>query len=118
MIDDNKLFQIPYDDAIEASKDVVDLIYKNADYCQVQKIVADLDSMCNFDYCLDNVDLWKNIKDNSIQIFAKLEAVVQYFFDMAVDNLTDQESLKMCDQLGESYGAILSYIIGFNKRWN
>lgn len=35
-------FEIPYDDAMEAAKDAVNIIYMNKEYCNISKVVTDL----------------------------------------------------------------------------
>lgn len=37
---------------------------------------------------------------------------------MVDDIESDEEILKMIDQVGENYGAIVSYIFGFEKKFN
>lgn len=115
MIADDRILEIPYADAIEASKDVVDLIYKNADYCQVKAVLTDLDSLCNMDFCLDDLDVWENIKNNAMGIFGKVEAIIEFF--LTFESLDDEDTLAMIDKMGESYGAIVAYIVGFDKRF-
>ncbi len=51
-------------------------------------------------------------------IAAKIEPVVEYL--LSPDNLdsgSDDDMLKMCDVFGEAYGTLISYIIGFDKRF-
>ncbi len=112
---DLEILDIPYEDALEAAKDIVNLIYKNREYCQVDKVVTDLTNLCNEDECFEDLDIWENIKNNVFPIFSKVEAVIEYLFK--ADSLSDADILEMVDQIGESYGTIMAIIIGFDKRF-
>ena len=39
-------FEIPYEDAMEAARDTVNIIYKNKEYCEFSKVMNDLASIC------------------------------------------------------------------------
>ena len=114
-IADMDILAITYEDALEAAEDIVKLIYKNREYCAIDKVIADFESICNAEKCLDDLDVWTNIKNNVFPIFSKVEAVAEYLFNS--NDLTDKDILLMVDQLGESYGGIISIIIGFDKRF-
>ena len=64
---------------------------------------------------MEGAELFNNVKNNIFPIFSKAEAIIEYLFHG--EELTDDEILRMCDQLGESIGAILSYLTGFNKHF-
>ena len=114
-----EILNIPYDDAIEAAKDVVNLIYRNRDFCAVDKLVTDISSICDYEECLDDIDVINNIKTNLFAIVAKLEPVLEYFLSPDLMESEDDEDIeKMADTFGEAYGAVMSYILGFNKRFN
>ncbi len=117
MISNNEILEIPYNDAVEAAKDIVDLLYKNREYCQIEAVIRDLEILCGADGtgCLDDVDIWTNLRSNGLQIFSKVQALAEFFFN--ANSLTDDDIIRMCDQLGDSYGSILSMIIGFDKRF-
>ncbi len=53
-----EILNIPYEDAIEAAKSVVNIFYRNRDYCMIDKLVADFDSICNYEDCLDDIDVF------------------------------------------------------------
>ena len=46
---DFEVLSIPYEDAIEAAKDVVNLIYRNRDACEIDRVVGDLEAFCGDD---------------------------------------------------------------------
>ena len=113
-----EILSIPYDDAIEAAKDLVNLFYRNRDYCMIDKLVADIESICDYEDCFDDIDVIDNIKTNFFAIAAKVEPVVEYFLSPdLMDSESDEDILKMADTFGEAYGAVISYILGFNKRF-
>ena len=115
-IADMEILTIPYEDAVEAAKDVVDLIYKNREYCQIDKVFNDINELCD-EEDITEIDIWKNIRSNLFPIAAKLEPMIEWLFSDDLQHQSDEEVLQWSDQMGESYGAVVSYIIGFNKSW-
>ena len=75
-----ELLEIPYEDAIEAAKDVVNLIYRNRDACDVDHVVKDIVNFCSDDSCLDDIDVVKNVKTNILVLIAKIEPIFDYLF--------------------------------------
>ena len=117
-VNDFELLEIPYEDAIEAAKDVVNLIYRNRDACDVDHVVKDLVNFCPDDSCLDNIDVVKNIKSNLLVLIAKVEPVFDYLFNSeSLDAASDDEIIRMADTFGDAYGTVISYVLGFNKRY-
>ena len=113
-----ELLSIQYEDALEAAKDVVNLIYRNRDFCMIDKLVDDLNSICDYENCIDDVDFVTNFKNNFFAIAAKVEPVISYFLSPdSIDSASDEEILKMGDVFGDAYGSIISYVLGFNKRF-
>ena len=61
---------ITYDEAITAGNNVVDIVYKNLDFCQFSKVSNDLNAICDFenpDECMPE-DIFKNIMDNGFSL--------------------------------------------------
>ena len=115
---DFEILNIPYDDAIEAAKDVVNLIYRNRDYCMIDKLITDISSICDYEDCLDDINVIENIKTNLFAIAAKAEPLLEYFLSPTLmESEEDEDILKMADTFGEAYGAVMSYILGFTKRF-
>ena len=79
-INDFEILDIPYEDAIEAATDAVNLIYRNRDVCDVQHVVNDLVNFCPDEDCLDDIDVVKNVKSNLLILIAKIEPVFDYLF--------------------------------------
>lgn len=112
-------FPIAYEDALKAATELVNLFYMNQRYCSTYKIWEDLNSACPGNDILNcfsdfNVIL-NNAKNNIIPIFTRCENMVQIL--LQADLETDEEILNAVDKLGEDYGALISYIMGFNKRF-
>ncbi len=116
-VNDFEILDIPYEDAIEAAKDAVNLIYKNRDACDVQHVVKDLVNFCPDDDCLDDIDVLKNVKANLLVLIAKIEPVFDYLFNDSVDTASDDEIIRMGDTFGDAYGTVISYVLGFDKRY-
>ena len=117
-VNDFEILDIPYEDAIEAAKDAVNLIYRNRDACDVQHIVKDLVNFCPDEDCLDNIEVVKNVKANLLVLIAKVEPVFDYFFNPeSLDAASDEEVIRMGDTFGDAYGTVISYVLGFDKRY-
>ena len=117
-IEDLELLEIPYEDAMEAAKDVVNLIYRNRDACDVDHVVRDLVDFCPNDDCLDHIDVFRNIKNNLMVLIAKVEPVLDYlFFSESIETASDEETMRMADTFGDAYGSVISYLIGFDKKY-
>ncbi len=97
---------------------MVNLIYRNRDYCMIDKLVEDLNSICDYEDCIDDIDFATNVKTNFFAIAAKVEPVINYLFSPdSMDTETDEDILKMADVFGEAYGSLISYVLGFENRF-
>lgn len=55
-------FEIPYEDAMEAARDTVNIIYKNKEYCEFSKVMTDVMSICSDEEnCITDVQLMTNL---------------------------------------------------------
>ena len=113
---DFEVLSIPYEDALEAAKDVVNLIYRNRDACEIDRVIADFESFCGEDQCLEDLNVIENIKTHLFAIAGKIEPVLEYLLSN-MDSNSDDDVLKMADTFGEAYGSVVSYILGFDKRF-
>ena len=113
----NLQFPIAYEDAMKSATELVNLFYMNQQYCSAYKIWDDVNAACDGDLlnCMDMNVLMENGKKNMIQIFTRGQDIFQLLLKADVE--TDEEILSAIDRLGEDYGALLSYIIGFDKRF-
>lgn len=64
---------------------------------------------------MDFNQILNNAKTNIIPIFTRCEQIVQLL--LQADLETDEEILSAVDKLGEDYGALISYVMGFNMRF-
>ena len=64
------------------------------------------------------MDVIQNIKEHLFAIAGKLEPVLEFFMSNNMDSQSDDDVLKMADTFGEAYGSIISFVIGFDKRFN
>ena len=112
----NMEFNIPYDEAVEAATDMVNLIYKNREYCQMDKVASDFYELVMEDDILTDQQLFDNIKNNIFQIGVRIEKVWEIIVNDDLDS--DDSILKMCDTFFETYGALISYILGFDKTFD
>ena len=108
-------FNITFDEAKEAALDVVNLIYNNMDYCKFKKVYNDMYTLCGDDLsCLDE-DVFTNIQQNVFPLAIKIEHMFSLIMNDDIE--TDAEVFAVADGFGEDYGAIISYVLGFDKRF-
>ena len=80
--------------------------------------MKDLVNFCPDEDCLDEIDVVKNVKSNLLVLIAKIEPVFDYLFtDPVDDNSSDDDIIKMGDTFGDAYGTVISYVLGFDKRY-
>lgn len=112
-------FPIPYEEAIKAATETVNLFYMNQRYCSTYKVWEDLNAACpgnDLLNCFADVDhLVDNAKRNMIPIFTRGQNIFQLMLKDDIE--TDEEILSAIDRLGEDYGALISYILGFDKKF-
>ena len=112
--------ELSYEEAQTAALDVVNIAYMNWDYCLFTKFVADNTEYFNeidmgSDDYLYNVFM-PSLQQNMFQIGSKAMDIFSMITHID-DEQTDEEILAIVDRLGEDYGAILSYLFGFNKEF-
>lgn len=106
-----------YEDASQAAQEVVNLMYSNYNYCEVQHILDDVYAFCPDGYsCLSNEALIANLKKNGMNLGMKVYELFQLL--LTSEMITDEEILEMMDKIGETYGYIFSYLFDFNVRFN
>ena len=90
----------------------------NKEYCSFDKVFNDIYSICDDKDadCLDDDKIIANLKANFFPIMVKLETVWEMITKDDVE--TDAEIIKLVDTLGETYGSLVSYVVGFDKRFN
>ena len=80
--------------------------------------MKDLVNFCPDEDCLDNIEVVKNVKANLLVLIAKVEPVFDYFFNPeSLDAASDEEVIRMGDTFGDAYGTVISYVLGFDKRY-
>ena len=111
-------FPISYEDSLKAATEVVNLFYMNQRYCSAYKIWDDIQASCggNFLDCFDIDRVMENGKNALIPLFTRGEQIFSIMFQ--VDLETDEEILNAIDKVGENVGFVLSYVLGFDKRFD
>jgi hypothetical protein len=81
------------------------------------KVYDDLKAHCGTDFldCMDPEQFMANGKTSMFPIFTKGQDIFELLVKADLD--TDEEVLTALDRLGEDFGALLSYVIGFNKKF-
>ena len=110
---------IPYDDAREAMIEVVDLLYLSNDYCQVKKVGKDFLDMLESCDVITEEEIFLNFKNGWLTLAMKASHIWDLFTD---DNAWMEDEAKMVgqyfDTTGDIFGTFLSYISGFDQRFN
>jgi hypothetical protein len=104
---------------VQAATDLVNLFYNNQKYCSVYRVWEDINNACpgnKLENCLYDSVIIANAKKNAMQIAMKVHNIVNLLFKQ--DITTDEEVLRAVDQLGEDYGAVISYLLGLNMRFS
>jgi hypothetical protein len=92
-------------------------MYANWDYCSCQKIIDDFKAFCPDEYsCLTDEAILANIKSSILPLGTKLYELFNTL--MSSEMLTDDEVFTAVDKVGEMYGSIISYVLGFDMRFN
>lgn len=108
-------FDITFEEAKEAAVDVVNLFYKNMEYCKFKKVFDDLYNFCGPELTCIDMQIFTNIQQNVFPMAMKIEHMFELL--MKEDPTSDAEVFAIADGFGEDYGAILSYVLGFDKRF-
>jgi hypothetical protein len=112
-------FNVSYQEAIQSATEVVNLFYLNQNYCSAFKVWDDLKKNCpgeDLFNCMDTEMIMENAKKNMFGLATKLENIFELLLKADIE--TDEEIMDAMDQLGEDYGSVLSYLIGFEKRFD
>ena len=109
---------LSYEEASEAAVDIVNIIYKNFDYCQFNKFFQDnMNYFSNLDLSSDYLTetLIPTLQANLFQIGAKGMDLFNVLNSLSGEDISDEELFNVVDRVADDYGSILSYVLGFNK---
>ena len=99
--------------------EVVDLLYLNNDYCQVKKVGKDFINMLENCELITEEEIFLNFKNGWLHLAMKASRIWDLFMD---DNAWMEDEAKMIgqyfDTTGDIFGTFLSYISGFDQRFN
>jgi len=109
---------ITYEESVQAATEFVNLFYLNWDFCQVDKVYRDLKAFCGYpEYsCMSDTSVVDNAKKNMIPLGTKVYELFSLL--LSSEMLSDAEILGTVDKIGETYGAIISYLIGFETKFS
>ena len=91
-------FNVPYNEAIQAATEVVNLFYLNQKYCSAFKVWDDLKKTCpeeDFFNCMDMDLLLENGKKNIFGLVTKFENIFELLLKADIE--TDDEIMKAMD---------------------
>ena len=107
---------ITYEEAQKIGLEVVDLVYKNIEECKFGQWMQDVERYCEStdDFCGD-ATVFNALFKNMIPMGAKMTEIFEAMF--FVDPFSDEEFYQASDMLGNSCGALFSYMLDFNEKW-
>ena len=113
-------FSVSIDETNKVADDIIAMVYKNADVCQVEKLTDNYNSWCNdnYDVCNGNDDKFlERMMDNGMDIIA----AGYDFFTVLMgtdDCMTDQQTIDMINSVYEDMMKVVSAMYGFDAKWN
>ena len=104
--------------AIDTMTDMVNLFYKNVDYCEFEAIPATYQAWClnNMEACSMEPDVFGNLQTNAIPLMSK--GLDIFNFMMSDDLMSDKDSVKAIERVTEDVTSIAASIIGFEGKWD
>lgn len=105
--------------AEQAVTGVVDLIYKNREFCEIERVGDDVKGWCleNPDECVLHFDIEDKLIDNALPLAAKVLDMIK--LAMQDDScFSDAEQIGELYQLTEDFGEIAAYLSGFDYKWD
>ena len=116
----NDPFSVSLTEAKKVMDDLIELKYKNDDYCQLEKLSDNMMHWCldNYDVCMGRDDQYmQRIMDNGLDIVA---AGYDFITVMMKDDScnTSQEDLDQINTVMEDLSKVTADLYGFNGDWN
>ena len=114
-------FSITKEDALAHSEKVVDIHFRLKDSCKVQRFYDDVNYWCqdHMDVCAGNDFDWiNNIMSAGVPIAGEAFQLFKTAFYEDDWCYTDLESIAEVNKVTEEVASILSYIFGFDLKWN
>lgn len=110
---------VPLEDYYAISKEVVDLLFKNKDTCQINKQVNDFKVWCsdNEETCLLGEGMEQRIVENSVDIVGTL---IDIFHILERDDTcyTSKEQLDQYSRFVKDLGELSAATTGFDLKWD
>ena len=108
-------FDLTYTEAVDVAMDIVNLIYKNREYCAFEKPVYDIVQHCGDDLslCFNLDNAFERIQKNFMPLAVRIEQMFELL--MRDDFETDEEIYAALDKFGENYGALISFVLNFEN---
>ena len=117
---DNDPFSVSIEETNKVADDIIAMVYKNVDVCQVETVYDNYNSWCNDNYeiCQGNDDQFlQRMMDNGMDIISAGYDLFNVFMK-ADDCSTDQQTLDMLNSVYEDLMKVVSAMYGFDAKWN
>ena len=99
--------------ALEAAKDLVNIVYLNRDKCEFQRIYRDIKY---YDYLGSSVlsNVLINVPSLIMRFEHLIEKGISYY---QLDNATKDDMLSLVDTILEMFGGVIADVVGFRKHF-
>mmetsp|Transcript_7449 Transcript_7449/g.11634 ORF Transcript_7449/g.11634 Transcript_7449/m.11634 type:complete len:326 (-) Transcript_7449:103-1080(-) len=114
-------FSISITDAKKYGSRMLDAIYKNADACQLTRLNDESNKWCmdNLGICAgDDFDWFSNVMEYGVPLAGEAFDLFKLVFWENDACYTDKEYIDEINRSVEDVTSIISYIFGFNVKWN
>lgn len=109
----NNWRNVTFAESETAAYDVVDLIFRNDEYCHFRNTYWELYDFCQLDGNCE--DIWTNVQTNAFSIITQLTASLAAMKAKPWGELAKEQKGFVLNTMGKSVGQIISDLIGFSS---
>ena len=119
-LNDGMFSLISKDLSIAAMTDMIDLFYKNVDYCNFEAVIGTYQSWCldNMEVCtMEGTDIFANLESNALPLMSK--GFDLFNLIMSDDScVSDEQVVGEAERVAEDMTSIMASLIGFDAKWD
>lgn len=108
-------WNVTYKETETAAYDVVDLLFRNDEYCHFRQTFWDMYEFCHTgENCQD---VWGNLQTNAFSIITQLSASIAAVKGKPWAEMSKEQKGYLMNTLGKSVAQIVSDVIGFSEMY-
>lgn len=108
---------VPYEEAIQISNGLVDVVYKNDEACKFSKVMTDLINVCPAEgQCALAEDIATTFMSNMFPLMNKVQKLITVLSKESYEQ-SDAEVLADVDAVCDIYGSLITIITGINLKF-